>query len=135
MTREEAIEMVEIAFDVYEEEYGTGNDWSKQNKARNMAIKALEQESCEYAVSRKGVVEYIKASDAELGHDSENELVVEDILNMPPVTHTRKKGKWENGNPICPCCGEDKFKGLDADVLADWKPKYCPNCGAEMESE
>lgn len=43
-----------------------------------------------------------------------------------------KKGHWENGNPICPCCGEDKFKDLDADIWADWKPNYCPNCGADM---
>ena len=48
---------------------------------------------------------------------------------------TRKKGKWTPGDPICPCCGEDKFKDLDADIWSDWRPKYCPNCGAKMESE
>lgn len=41
-------------------------------------------------------------------------------------------GKWEDGNSKCPVCGEDKFKGLDADVWADWKPPFCPNCGANM---
>lgn len=41
-------------------------------------------------------------------------------------------GKWEPGNPICPVCGENKFKDLDADVWADWQPKFCPNCGALM---
>ena len=47
-----------------------------------------------------------------------------------------KKGKWINGDPICPCCGEDKYKDLDADCIwADWQPKYCPNCGTRMESE
>jgi hypothetical protein len=44
MTREEAIEEVETAFDIWESEYDTGNDWSKAHKARDMAIKALEQE-------------------------------------------------------------------------------------------
>ena len=44
-------------------------------------------------------------------------------------------GKWEPGNPICPVCGENKFKDLDADVWADWQPKFCPNCGARMEKE
>lgn len=39
---------------------------------------------------------------------------------------------WTNGDNVCPCCGEDKFKNLDADIWADWQPKYCPNCGAEM---
>lgn len=42
-------------------------------------------------------------------------------------------GQWENGNPICPICGEDKFKDLDADIWCDWKPDYCPNCGAKMD--
>lgn len=45
-----------------------------------------------------------------------------------------KHGKWECGKP-CPCCGEDRFKGLDADVWADWEPPYCPNCGAKMDGE
>ena len=44
-------------------------------------------------------------------------------------------GKWEPGNPICPVCGESKFKDLDADVWADWQPKFCPNCGARMGKE
>ena len=44
-----------------------------------------------------------------------------------------KMWHWINGDPICPCCGEDKFKDLDADIWSDWQPKYCPNCGAKME--
>ena len=58
------------------------------------------------------------------------------IANIPaadvaPVRH----GRWEPGNPICPVCGENKFKDLDADVWADWQPKFCPNCGARMGKE
>lgn len=41
-----------------------------------------------------------------------------------------RRGKWEPGNPICPVCGKDKFKDLDADIWSDWTPTYCPNCGA-----
>ena len=51
--------------------------------------------------------------------------------DVAPVRH----GRWEPGNPICPVCGENKFKDLDADVWADWQPKYCPNCGARMNKE
>ena len=40
-------------------------------------------------------------------------------------------GQWECQKP-CPVCGEDRFKGLDADIWADWEPPYCPNCGAKM---
>lgn len=42
-------------------------------------------------------------------------------------------GRWEPGNPICPVCGKDKFKDLDADIWCDWLPPFCPNCGAKMD--
>ena len=68
------------------------------------------------------------------GHDAIE--IMAEIHYMPaadvaPVVH----GKWEPGNPICPVCGENKFKDLDADVWADWQPKFCPNCGARMNKE
>ena len=49
--------------------------------------------------------------------------------DVAPVAH----GHWEPGNPICPVCGENKFKDLDADIWCDWLPDYCPNCGAKMD--
>ena len=49
--------------------------------------------------------------------------------DVAPVVH----GRWENGNPICPVCSEDKFKDLDADIWCDWQPDFCPNCGAKMD--
>ena len=62
------------------------------------------------------------------------EICTQEINSIPaadvaPVVH----GQWENGNPICPVCGGDKFKDLDADIWCDWKPDYCPNCGAKMD--
>ena len=48
-------------------------------------------------------------------------------VDAAPVRH----GRWECGKP-CPVCGENRFKGLDADIWADWEPSYCPNCGAKM---
>ena len=50
--------------------------------------------------------------------------------DVSPVRH----GRWECGKP-CPVCGEDRFEGLDADIWADWEPRYCPNCGAKMDLE
>lgn len=51
-----------------------------------------------------------------------------------PAANVREdvQGEWEPGNPVCPVCGENKFKGLDADIWADWQPPFCPNCGARM---
>ena len=63
------------------------------------------------------------------------ETVLEYAENLPaadvaPIRH----GRWECGKP-CPVCGEDRFKGLDADIWADWEPPYCPNCGAKLDEE
>ena len=56
---------------------------------------------------------------------------IERILaaDVAPVVH----GRWEPGNPICPVCGGNKFKDLDADIWCDWMPDFCPNCGAKMD--
>ena len=58
------------------------------------------------------------------------EAAINGILaaDVAPVRH----GRWGNGNPICPVCGEDRFKDLDADIWCDWLPPFCPNCGAKM---
>lgn len=53
------------------------------------------------------------------------------IADVAPVVH----GRWENGDPICPVCGGNKFKDLDADIWCDWQPDFCPNCGAKMDLE
>lgn len=50
--------------------------------------------------------------------------------DVSPIRH----GRWKCTKP-CPVCGEDRFKGLDADIWADWEPPYCPNCGAKMDDE
>lgn len=51
--------------------------------------------------------------------------------DVTPVRH----GRWINGDQYCPICKKDKFRGLDADIWSDWKPDYCPNCGAKMDLE
>ena len=60
---------------------------------------------------------------------------IKSVINDIPAADVARvvHGQWENGNPICPVCGEDKFKDLDADIWADWEPPYCPNCGAKMD--
>lgn len=130
MTREE-LEMRKIVreSDVIDKTNGT-----ELAKAFNYLWKKyIEQEPCEDCISRKDALAPYK----ELKDDDVISvwLIKKNIEQQLSVTPTRKTGKWTNGNPICTCCGEDKFKDLDADIWADWKPKYCPNCGAKMESE
>ena len=71
---------------------------------------------------------------AHVGESIDADVVISDIKGMKaadvaPVVH----GRWEPGNPICPVCGGNKFKDLDADIWCDWQPDFCPNCGAKMD--
>lgn len=54
--------------------------------------------------------------------DAYNDLA-EDFYSIPAADVAPiRYGRWEDGDPICPVCGEDKFKNLDADIWSDWKP-------------
>ena len=56
-----------------------------------------------------------------------------DVVMLPAADVVLvRHGRWKCNKP-CPVCGGDRFKGLDADIWADWEPPYCPNCGAKMD--
>lgn len=64
-----------------------------------------------------------------------SQIIYDTVLRIEQLPSAQRTGKWINGNHICPICGEDKFKDLDADIWADWQPKCCPNCGARMKGD
>ena len=83
-------------------------------------------------IKRETAVRMVMA--AKWGDGSDGVMATEIVASAPaadvvPVVH----GRWEPGNPICPVCGVDKFKDLDADIWCDWQPDFCPNCGAKMD--
>lgn len=100
----------------------------KDGEKMREAIKALEQEPCEDAISRQAVLDkevYTETSDGWTGWTVD----VNDIKELPPVTPAEKVGHWieKDGNWYCSEC----------DCLAEeWleKPtyKYCSECGAKM---
>ena len=120
MTREEAIRILRYDIEVCTEE---------QADACLVAIKALEQQTCDDAISRADVKKYLSAPDA----NGDCVIYESDLDLLPPVTPQPKAGRWIRQTDDyhdyyeCEQCGI--AVGLD-----DIK-NYCPNCGCWMEIE
>lgn len=57
--------------------------------------------------------------------------VLDDInaADVQPV----KRGKWEYG--VCTNCNTPPDYFVSGDYWVDFKPDFCPNCGAEMRGD
>ena len=102
-------------------EYLTEKDGEKMREA----IKALNQEPCDDAISRKAVIDLIADYDLSMGQ------VVKGIHALPPVTPRPKIGHWIDTDDYyqrwkCSECGCH---------TRDVEPPFCPNCGVKMKSE
>ena len=140
MTREEAIEIIKNL-----KEYMRILDKTSVSKflednyiALEMAIKALVQEPCSDVVSRQAVEtlvdELARAISDErccISRGRSTATIMQDILDLPSVNPQEPKtGHWIKssigGAKICSIC--QAHMGLSSF-------KFCPNCGARMESE
>lgn len=105
-------------------------------EALEMAIKALEQQPCEDAVSRKVALDSLEELDWDTTY--ERSQVEEMLKSLPPVTPTktkdRDKGKWilndidvyyDLADYKCSKCGGYSLENKG----------FCPNCGSPMEVE
>lgn len=116
MTREEAIKW-----------FRESTLYHKDHEPFNMAIKALEQEPCEDAISRQYLI------DIATHNGVYDDISLCDIRNAPSVIPSRPTGHWIRDTITdlyhCSCCRTI--------VRQDPKNKddYCRHCGASMESE
>lgn len=113
--------------------------------------KALEQQPCEDVISRQAVldklnrlieVERLQGTD-EMGYGRERVSAYESMIFeinseylYPSVTPQPKTGRWIYG--IDEDTGEKDLYAWtcsECEGKYPWQPKYCPNCGAKMESE
>ena len=117
MTREEAIKILKSKMDGHTD---TSYEWVETVR---MAIKALELEPCEDAVSRQTVMKLLNEGWWKGVYPSRS------IAELPSVTPQQKMGRWTHDGShwenrwICSECG---YK------LIDVQTNYCPNCGANM---
>ena len=129
MTRDEAISIMNVMVHMLEPQYDT----DRIEDAVEMAIKALEQEPCEDAVSRQAVIDTLTKTSGIRGD------ALKALYDLPSVTPQPKIGKWimsDDGlyRPICNNCGAHPWKGYIPTVEEATEAfKYCPNCGTKMQ--
>ena len=111
------------------------NDMPKK-EALDMAIKALEQQPCEDAISRQAVLDCLTAT--KLKKFDFILHIREEIKKLPPATPQPKTGRWiksrdsyGNNHFTCPFCEHD----IATKYAGTWEDNYCSNCGARLESE
>lgn len=129
MTREEAIRCL----DVYSSTNGSGLCTDKQHyEAKQMAIKALEHEPCEDAISRQAAIDGLNS----INGTSELDKAFEVIENLPPVNPQPKIGHWIDKTRQSACgivfCKVECSECGESSGLSHTLAKYCPNCGAKM---
>lgn len=133
MTREEAISIMNVIVHMLEPQYDT----DRIEDAVEMAIKALEQETCEDCVNRKDAI--IQLSHNKTGNDDCDVIVqsdIETIKALPPVTPQPKIGHWKRisiDKYVQHAMAYYKCSVCDKDIIGTHN--YCPNCGSRMEVE
>ena len=128
MTREEAIEKLELMRQKVDEE---------TYRALILAIKALEQQPCDDAISREAVYEMVMRADFRDGFTYQ---MFKDRLDKVPSVQPSRKGHWigidEEPHEDYEC---DKCGYVCSTFTVNIKPsdeyKFCPNCGADMRGD
>lgn len=132
MTKEEVVKMLKSKMDGHTD---TSYEWAETVR---MAIKALEQEPCEDAISRQAVIDtidkWVKSMHVLIALPA-NEVtpLFESVHELPSVTPQPKMGKWSftkhygRDYYVCSFCGMERMD----DHSSGWN--YCPNCGAKMQ--
>lgn len=98
-------------------------------EAFEVAIKALEQQPCEDAISRTDVKKYLSAPDA----NGDRVIYESDLDLLPPVTPQPKTGHWINLDETHSKC--DRCGAVFEIASENGEANYCPSCGAKMEVE
>lgn len=139
MTSEEAVSLL-MNISAYDIDNKRG---MQKQEALKMAIKALEQEHCDNAISKASVFE-IMGNLMSIPYDFDRWITEKDvsesmdeIRDLPSVAPIRKKGKWVKvtngrGGHECNICHAYAPSYQNGD---EHLSEFCPNCGAKMEVE
>lgn len=135
MTREEAIKELKILKEEYWDDDGYGHETKQYDDtmlALDMAIKALEQEPCDDAISRQAVEEITWEEPSYT--DALNVLteVRDKVRALPSVTPQQKTGCW---NRVTDNAGYCVWECDKCGWQQRFNTNYCPDCGAKKQEE
>ena len=127
MNREEAIRCLSV----HSSTNGSGLCTDEQHyEAKQMAIKALEQEPCEDAISRQAVIDSLHSKFAD-GFDSDrwwNSMSVLYAINKVPPVNPTKTGHWIPVREKMPEDGQYVlFCDIDNDIMVGYHVKGRPD--------
>ena len=109
------------------------NDMPKK-EALDMAMKALEQQPCEDAISRQAVISTIYDNKSDFKNDFAQGFFADRINDLPPVTPQPKIGRWiEHPHEAGENWEFSRYECSECHVWADDDSDYCPNCGVKMK--
>jgi len=128
MTREEAKEKI---FCQWQDFLEHNLDYAGISEAYKMAIKALEQEPCEDAISRQAVMNCIDGYSQMIIRPLELKGYIDDLQ---PVTPKQKTGHWieDDFTGIIKCSICDNDAPISTTSGEQYCSNYCPNCGVKM---
>ena len=126
MTREEAVKVIENRDSIMDY-----CESAQLGEALEMAIKALEQEPCDDAISRQALLAYIEFILTHgMGKKKSFEFIKKYVERQPSVTPKQKMGHWIKISPAgiyeCSECGQNVMTG-DIDAY-----RHCYGCGVKM---
>lgn len=145
MTKEEK-ELTITYLTEMQEEYIEGEGYERhplpEYYALDMAIKALEQEPCEDAISREAMLNYQQYLQGRMSNE-ENHKLWEFIKDLPSVMPKPKIGKWiaqedelgEYASGCFECSNCHEVFWVESGTPQDNEYNYCPNCGADMRGD